>query len=300
MLDPEFESVSDGEPAPIRWIHRRSESLAADHGWHFHPQYELTWFIASTGTRYVADGVERYAAGDLVLSGPNIPHCWRNDADAPAEWMSVQFPPAFAGDGMLDLPEAAAVRALLDAARGGIAFTGGTPATTGRLIAAMGEADGFVRLLRLLEVLHLLSRVAYRPLASSGYHGRTVVDQQMVRRLDRITRYVNEHFRGAVSQADLADELEMTPAAFSKFVRAATGGTFSDMVRRARINEACRLLAHEDARVTAIALECGYQHTSHFDHQFRAMRGVTPSEYRRVARTLGGGDAENARKPHGK
>lgn len=283
MLEPSFENVPIGARSPIRWIRRSCDDLSTDHGWHLHPQYELTWFLASAGTRYVADRVERYVPGDLVLSGPNLPHCWRNDTGS-AEWISVQFMPDLFGD-LLALPEASAVRALLDGARGGLAFRGASPIVE-PLLVALGQAQGFLSILRLLETLEALTGLESRTLASADYHSRMVVDQVLVERLDRITRYIAEHFRGVPSQADLASELGMTASAFSKFVRAATGETFSNMVKLARINEACRLLANDDARITDVALECGYQHTSHFDHQFQELKGVTPTEYRRSMRAL--------------
>ncbi|MBA3686115.1 MAG: cupin domain-containing protein, partial [Planctomycetes bacterium] len=44
--------------------------------WHFHPELELTWIKRGQGLRYVGESVEAFAAGDLVLIGPGIPHTW--------------------------------------------------------------------------------------------------------------------------------------------------------------------------------------------------------------------------------
>lgn len=99
-------------------------------------------------------------------------------------------------------------------------------------------------------------------------------------------RYIAQHFRGPVSQAALAEHLGMTPQALSKFVRAATGETFVRLLKKARINEAARMLAHGDERITQIALACGYQHSSHFDQHFHQLKHATPSQYRQRVRAL--------------
>jgi AraC-like DNA-binding protein len=296
MLDPKFEDVAADEQSAIRSIHRSCEDLSTDHDWHFHPQFELTWFISSSGTRYVADNIERYQPGDLVVSGPNLPHCWRNDMgdssnDKP-EWITIQFTPAALGAGLLELPEAAPIRRLLDHARGGLAFDS-AGRLVGPLLHEIAHAQGLTRVLRLLEALHILSGIPQRRLAMTDYHGKNVLDQSLLERLDRVMCYVTEHFRDKVSQADLSRELDLSPTAFSKFVRGATGTTFTELIKRARINEACRMLAHTEKRITDIALDCGYAHTSHFDHHFQEMKGITPGEYRKRMTRLAQGTGKN-------
>ncbi|RYE22462.1 MAG: cupin domain-containing protein, partial [Sphingobacteriaceae bacterium] len=46
--------------------------------YHFHPEYELTLILEGEGNRYVGNDMSVYSAGDLVLLGENLPHCWKS------------------------------------------------------------------------------------------------------------------------------------------------------------------------------------------------------------------------------
>ena len=95
--------------------------------WHYHPEYELTYIPESYGCRFVGDHVDTFQAGDLVLPGPNLPHFWRNDdefyqpdSSLRAASVVVQFPASFDEQVLAFLPEAAAIRQLLQRARYGL------------------------------------------------------------------------------------------------------------------------------------------------------------------------------------
>ena len=50
-----------------------------DPNWHFHPEYQLFLVLEGTGTRFVGDAIAHFEAGEVVFSGPNLPHLWRSD-----------------------------------------------------------------------------------------------------------------------------------------------------------------------------------------------------------------------------
>lgn len=290
MIDPTYELVKSQAHSSFCCIHKSCETFATEHPLHFHPAYELTWILRSSGTRYVGDSVERYGANDLVLTGPNVPHCWREDPDpggdnAP-EWIIAQFDPACFGADFLNIPEAAALRAFLDQAHCGLSFAAEAVAQVGPLMRALVDRNGLSRMIGLIEILDILSRHAHTRLAAVDYTRGIVIDRSLVERLEQVQRYIAMHLHEEISQVEIATMLGMRPPAFSKFFRAATGRTFMSLVKLLRINEACRLLATTEARVTTIALDCGYQHTSHFDQHFQELKGMSPSDYRRRVRTL--------------
>ncbi len=39
----------------------------------------MSYVVASAGTRIVGDNIEKFATGELLLLGSNIPHVWHNE-----------------------------------------------------------------------------------------------------------------------------------------------------------------------------------------------------------------------------
>jgi AraC-like DNA-binding protein len=296
LTKPRLENVLAEDGGPFRCIHKACDDLADDHPWHYHPEFELSWVMSSHGTRYVGDYVRPYGPNEVVLYGPNLPHCSRNDGGdgVVVEQITVQFDLAFLGNGFLEMPEAAAIRGLLEESRSALMFAHDTAERIGPLMFELERLSGMSKLIKLLEVLDRLSRIPRRSLTTPRYLDRVVVDQRLVDRLTLVQRYVDQRFRGTISQAEIAEQLEMSAQTFSKFVRSSTGNTFMGLVKLARITEACRQLANSGERITDIALDCGYQHTSHFDRHFLELKGMSPSDYRRKCQLLATTQAQSA------
>ncbi|MBP0650113.1 cupin domain-containing protein, partial [Mycobacterium tuberculosis] len=50
-------------------------------GWHHHPEYELHLIRRSGGHFYVGTYAGEFGPGNLVMTGPNLPHMWVSDAN---------------------------------------------------------------------------------------------------------------------------------------------------------------------------------------------------------------------------
>jgi len=84
------------------FLFRKFDKFAFDAPYHFHAEYELTSILKGTGKRYAGSHMEDFVSGDLVLLGPNLPHCWKlepgNEAQTNPSAIVVQFNACFLGD----------------------------------------------------------------------------------------------------------------------------------------------------------------------------------------------------------
>jgi AraC-like DNA-binding protein len=252
--------------------------------WHYHPELELTWIEASRGKRVVGDNVSDYGPGDLVLLGSNLPHTWGSSGgtsrvDA-ARAVVVQFDPTFAEALLCGAPEMRPVRAMFEASSRGLLFDARSCRNAIRHLAMLPDLKGPRRLIGLLEALVTLAANAgrARTLASPAFNPVWNGDAQ--RRIERVCRHIQEHLAEPLRQGSLAKLAGMNASAFGRFFRKATGATVVDYINDVRIGHACRLLTDTEESILAISSKSGFNNLSHFNRQFRRLRGSTPSGFR--------------------
>ena len=113
---------------------RQGESFKAwSHGypfhtvrWHFHPEYEIHLVVATRGRYFVGDFIGEFGPGNLVLTGPNLPHNWVSDisqgTSVPLRCRIIQFGEHFIHEAAQLLPELSAFEQLLKSASRGLLF----------------------------------------------------------------------------------------------------------------------------------------------------------------------------------
>ncbi|WP_020619412.1 AraC family transcriptional regulator [Paenibacillus daejeonensis] len=113
-------------------------------------------------------------------------------------------------------------------------------------------------------------------------------DHQVREAVERAIIIVQERFREDISLDYCADEVKMSPSAFSKAFKRITGLNFIDYLTQLRLERAKQSLRDTDKKISDVAEEVGYQH-SYFNRLFKKNEGLTPSQYRQKSREEPGG-----------
>jgi AraC-like DNA-binding protein len=277
--DPTFEKVTFGNDESILFKHvtaRRFRFI-----YHYHPEIELIYFAEGGGLEFIGDSSRAFKAGHLVLLGSNLPHLWINDAECEyAEACVVQFKAEILGDFLLLLPELARIRLLMESANRGVVFSKLITLEVVPLLTRLGNETSAKRLLTLLEILAVLSRDAQscRLCATSSHVQHSAEDK---RRIDRIYRYLSQHFREPCPVAEVAQAVAMNERTFSRFFRRETGRNYIEALLDLRLSYACRLLKESDKTITEVSYDCGFSNLANFNRQFRRHYRMTPKEYRK-------------------
>ena len=84
-----------------------------------------------------------------------------------------------------------------------------------------------------------------------------------------------------VTLTDLAEKFNVTSQYASRLIRQLTGRTFTEILLKIRMEQACSLLRDTSIPVGDIAGQVGYENPEHFIRFFKREYGITPGEYRK-------------------
>lgn len=287
-LEPWFETVT--VPADRSWLLFDRCLPEFPFNWHYHPEFELTLTLNSTGMRFVGDSIEHYGDGDLVLLGPNLPHAWQSQALIETPGVHRAMICWFTRDwieGLIALtPELAAIKPLLDESGHGVCFGDEMPAEVRERLARLNDIAPEQQILTLLGVLVDLARSSDRRPLSTGEVTVSSVPRDRAR-MERVLNYIHAHYAGPVSLEPLSDIAHLSESQLQRLFKRSTRMTISQYVGHLRIGSACRLLVQTDQPLARIAETAGFSDAAHFSRQFRAARGMTPGDYRRRFQTPG-------------
>lgn len=253
--------------------------------WNVHPEYEIHLVQRGSGRFAVGGYVGAFEAGQLVLIGSNVPHGWISSVQQGERISNRDVVFRFAPDWVEELetiaPEARDVQELLVASHPGTQFLGATALRAKNELLQIGTSDGMARLSHIISLLRLLcdSPQHERRLLADGL-SPAMHEPRDAEIVNRAIEYIFDNLTGTVRLSTAASLAGMSESAFSKYFRRAAGTTFSQMVKRYRLELACRLLSLSSTPVATIAEEVGFTNLSNFNRQFRATHGITPSEYR--------------------
>ena len=73
----------------------------------------------------------------------------------------------------------------------------------------------------------------------------------------------------------------MAVTTFCNFFKEHYRATFVEYLNIIRVGHACKFLGERDESVVEIAYKCGFNNLANFNRQFKKIKKMTPSEYRR-------------------
>ncbi|MBC7723270.1 MAG: AraC family transcriptional regulator [Burkholderiaceae bacterium] len=269
----------------FRWLEHDYPSEIAR--WNYHPEYEVHLIRHGTGSYIIGDQIGPFGPGQVALIGPGIPHDWMSDLQ-PDEVVHnrdvvLQFDDEWFDNCAITMPELNSVRGLLESSSRGIIFGGATASRAAAELELIGTATGARRI---SHVFAVLATFAEAPAEEKSFITREwfATPEQGDGKLavEAGLSYIFDNLSSRIRMSDAARLAHMSEPTFSKYFKRASGLTFSAMVKKLRIANACRLLAQTDDPIASVSLGVGYSNLANFNRQFHAEVGMTPSGYRKM------------------
>ncbi len=150
------------------------------------------------------------------------------------------------------------------------------------LIAASKKTDDFQRIVETKKLAYeffiiLTKRYVKNVSGEEDY-------KKQFKKLDtfhHIIDYLDEHYVEDISVTELATRFNMSGSYFAHFFKQYAQKSVIEYINETRILHAKNFLEKEELSISEIALKVGFSDINYFSRKFKAVAGITPTEYKK-------------------
>jgi AraC-like DNA-binding protein len=247
---------------------------------HQHKEIQISVVVAGEGTYIIGDCVGDFKANDIFVIGENLPHVFKRDPSYLSEtsMITLFFSKNCYGESFFNLPEFERFQSFFDKSDLGFEVLSHKKKLRSQL-SGLSAKDKYHQFTTFLNILEVISDAEKRTLSSVINLKKYAGDEG--KRMSAIFQYAMDNFHRDISLKDIADVANLTPNAFCRYFKQRTTKTFVNFLIDIRIGHACKLLAKKgDLNITEISYKSGFHNLSNFNRKFKALKGITPTEYK--------------------
>ncbi len=254
--------------------------------WHRHEECELILITEGHGTVMIGDYIGGYKPGDMYFLAGNLPHWFKKQHHKMTGCcVVVHFKPIIFGEDFLQLPELAGIHQLL-LKNDGIQLLPKIKKEITTAMLEMQQLKGFQRMGLLLQCLQKISTTTFFIILTQNF---TSNNSNVNPAIEKIIDFSFKRYLTPVTLRQVADVAAMSIPAFCRFFKKNIKKTYFGFIQDLRISHACKLLTGTNKAVMEICYESGYNSWAHFSKQFKQLKKMTPSQYRKSFEVSGQG-----------
>lgn len=246
--------------------------------WHVHEEYELILITQGNGTALIGDYVNEYRKGDVYFLAGNLPHWFRkSNPKIIGSAIVIHFTKEIFENGFINTPELSKISRLLNQ-QNGLLLKKKLKLLITDYILKMNESSGFEKMILLLTCLHKISNDnQFDTITKDFSDSKNNVNQT----IESVIEYTFKNFKSLITLKEIAQTAKMTIPTFCRFFKRNIKKSYFDFLQEVRISHACKLLLSTNKSIMSICYESGYNSWSHFSKQFKVVKKMTPSLYRK-------------------
>ena len=262
-------------------VYQEDQSPMFYNKFHQHEEIQISYINKGEGTLIVGDTINDYEAGDILVIGGNLPHVFKSDTEKSnvSHMITLFFTEDAFGKGFFDLDELKELKRFFKKTENGFKVTSNKILQT--FFYQLKEASRLQRFIILLEILRTLSKS--KTIALSSFIYEKQYSDLEGKRMSAVMEYTMNNYQNQISLESVAMIAAMTKNAFCKYFKKRTNKTYFRFLNELRIENASKLLlSNSELSIAEIADKSGFNNISNFNRQFKTVKNIVPSEYRKI------------------
>jgi len=250
---------------------------------HYHPEYQITAIERGAGLLYAGTSVSSFEPGDVFVLGSEMPHLFKETKQPTSTGVravSLFFDEASLGLQFFETKELQVLIRTLHASSRGIKAG---PLNTASLQRDILETVDLKEEHLYIRFLEILSRIARSDPAYLNddiiTRAKTTQDRD---RLNEVVNFTLKNFDQEIKIEHVAEMSFLSRSHFSAAFKLKTGKTFIDFLNTIRIEHACVQLKNQNTSIIQACYASGFRNASNFVRQFKRIKKMTPSQYRKI------------------
>lgn len=247
---------------------------------HQHEEIQVSYIVKGEGTLIVGDTINHYKPNDVLVLGSNLPHVFRSleNSDEKSHMITLFFTKNSFGNHFFELEELSEIKNLFLQAKHGFKIVSADDLKT--IFINLKKATKLERFIGLLDLLKKISNLEYKSLSSFIYEKKYSTMEG--NRMRAIFEYTINNFTKDITLDAISGVAFMTKNAFCKYFKKRTNKSYFRFLNELRVENTCKLmLTNSDLNLAEIAFKSGFKNISNFNRQFKSIKNMSPTNYKK-------------------
>lgn len=252
---------------------------------HFHEAFEIFYLVDGERKYFINDTIYKITSGSIVLIDINEIHKTAVSDTEPHERIVINFTIPFLSEIISRVPDIDLYSCfkskykVLQLSLKDITYVENILSRMLEIYECEYPTKRFYLQILLCELLLLINNHLTKLTSESDSSEYTINPK-----ISKILKYINCNYNKDITLASISKEFYISPFYLSKLFKQNTNFTLVQYLHSVRIKKAKELLQNTNYRVIDIAQRVGFNSHAHFTRIFKSITGISPIQYRKIAR----------------
>ncbi|WP_312323374.1 AraC family transcriptional regulator [Soonwooa sp.] len=219
--------------------------------YHYHPQVELNFIVHGKAyKRVVGDHSDEIDDLELVLIGPNLPHCCANHncKSKRSHEITIQFNQDFFSQALMAKNIFKPISNLMPDSIKGILFSQETAEKLKNSLLNLSKMNSLDSFVEVMKILNQLANSKDRTLLSSYSIEQEKFSYKYTMQI--VHDYVHQNFKSKIMLNDIAALVNISIPTFNRFIKQRTGKTFINYLNDIRVSYTVRWMLDRNMTIS--------------------------------------------------